>query len=335
MEKIKYLFKRLVNMNFKQLFETIDKVSKKTGKNKFVIFVDIIGCGIKYGAGYMDYNLFEMYNLNAKQRKTIVTRGINNNIVKKYNNPAYIKYFNNKLLFNQMFNDYLLRDWLEVTNKNFDEFERFIKKHKEIIVKPLDQACGKGVEKIKVDKNNVKEVYNNLLETKRTLVEEVAVQCKEISSLHPSSINTMRIVTLNQKIVAGYLRIGNNENVVDNFNHDGLAAPINIKTGTIDYVAIDKKGNLYKNHPITNEKILGFKIPKWNEIKEFVIKVSNKIPEMGYVGWDVSLKTKGPFLIEANEFPGHDIYQLPPHRTDGIGMLPIFKEAMKEDASIN
>lgn len=329
MGKIKYLFKRLLNMNFKQMFNVIDEVSKKTGKNKVKIFLDVVMCGIKYGAGYMDYNLFEMYNLNSKQRKTIVTRGINNSMVKKYNNPEYIKYFNNKLLFNQMFNEYLLRDWLEVTSENFDKFEMFVKKHEEIIVKPLDQACGKGIEKIKVDKSNIKEVYNNLLETKRTLVEEVAVQCKEISALHPSSINTMRIVTLNQKIVAGYLRIGNNGNVVDNFNHDGLAAPINIKTGTIDYVAIDKKGNLYASHPMTNEKILGFKIPKWEQIKEFVTNVSNKIPEMGYVGWDVSLKTEGPFLIEANEFPGHDIYQLPPHRTNGIGMLPTFKEAMK------
>ena len=327
MGKIKYLIKRLFNMNFKQMFEIIDKVSKKTGKNKYIIFLDIIICGIKYQAGYMDYNLFEMYNLNPKQRKTIITRGINNSLVKKYNNLEYIKYFNNKLLFNKKFNKYLSREWLELTTENFDEFEKFTKRHKEIIVKPLDQACGKGIEKIKVNKDNIKEVYSNLLETKRTLIEEVAVQCKEISNLHPSSINTMRIVTLNKQIVAAYLRIGNNGNVVDNFNHDGLAAPINIETGVIDYVAIDKKGNLYDKHPITNENILNFKLPKWEQVKEFVIKASHEIPEMGYVGWDVCLGKDTPFLIEANEFPGHDIYQLPPHRKDGIGMLPKFKEA--------
>lgn len=328
MGKFKYLIKRLLNMNFKQMFEIIDKVSKKTGKNKYIIFLDIVICGIKYQAGYMDYNLFEMYNLNPKQRKTIITRGINNSLVKKYNNLEYIKYFNNKLLFNKKFNKYLSREWLELTDENFDEFEEFTKRHKEIIVKPLDQACGKGIEKIKVNKDNIKEVYSNLLETKRTLIEEVAVQCKEISNLHPSSINTMRIVTLNKQIVAAYLRIGNNGNVVDNFNHDGLAAPINIETGVIDYVAIDKKGNLYDKHPITNQNILNFKIPKWEQVKEFVIKASHEIPEMGYVGWDVCLGKDAPFLIEANEFPGHDIYQLPPHRKDGIGMLPKFKEAI-------
>ena len=143
----------------------------------------------------------------------------------------------------------------------------------------------------------------------------------------------MRIVTLNKQIVAAYLRIGNNNNVVDNFNHEGLAAPINIETGIIDYLAIDKHDHVYEKHPVTNEQILWLQIPKWERIKRFVVQASKEIPEMGYIGWDVCLGDKGPYLIEANEFPGNDIYQLPPHRSNGIGMLPRFKEAMnkKED----
>ncbi|HIS17543.1 MAG TPA: hypothetical protein IAC02_02895, partial [Candidatus Coprovivens excrementavium] len=173
-------------------------------------------------------------------------------------------------------------------------------------------------------------IYQNLLETKRYLVEEVAIQCDEISKLHPSSINTIRIVTLNNEIVAAFLRIGNNNNVVDNFNHGGLVAPINIETGIIDYLAIDKKMNIYEKHPLTNEPILWFKIPKWPRIKRFVIQASKEVPEVGYVGWDVCLGPKDPFLIEGNEFPGHDLYQLPPHRTDGIGLLPRFEKAMNK-----
>mgnify|MGYP003490077018 CR=1 FL=1 len=82
----------------------------------------MIHCGMKYQAGYMDYKLFEMYDLNDKQRKTIVTRGINNSIVKKYNNPEYMKYFHEKPLFNKKFNKYLLRDWLQLdgTEENFE-----------------------------------------------------------------------------------------------------------------------------------------------------------------------------------------------------------------------
>lgn len=331
MGKVSYLIKRLKSMNYKSMFDTVDYVHNINKKNKISIFFDIVGCGLKYQAGYMDYKLFEMYNLNSSQRKTIITRGINNEIVKKYNNPEYTHYFRNKLEFNEKFNKYLSRDWMKIKEDNLDEFKKFTKKHSTIIVKPVSEACGKGIEKINVNDKNVEEIYNNLLETKRYLVEEVAVQCKEISKLHPSSINTLRIVTLNQQIVAAYIRIGNNNNVVDNFNHDGLAAPVNIETGIIDYIAIDKKSKEYELHPLTKEKILGFQIPKWEEVKEFVEKASKEIPEIGYVGWDVCVGLEKPFLIEANEFPGHDIYQLPPHRTDGIGMLPRFKKAMESN----
>ncbi|MBR4694127.1 MAG: hypothetical protein IKP07_04885 [Bacilli bacterium] len=335
MGKIKYLFQRITSMDYKRFFATIDEIHKKTGKSKIFLFFDIVHCGLKYQAGYLDYRLFEMYDLNEKQRKTIITRGINNSIVKRFNDPNYYHCFRNKLEFNKKFNKYLLRDWMEVKEDNYDEFVAFTEKHNEIMIKPVDGTCGKGIEKVKVTKKNVKEVYENLLETKRYLVEEVAKQCKEIAALHPTSINTIRIVTLNDHIVAAYLRIGNNNNVVDNFNSDGLAAPINIDTGIIDYLAIDKKMNLYEKHPITGEPILWFQVPKWPRIKRFVLNAMKEIPQIKYIGWDVCLGEKDPFLIEANEFPGHDIYQLPPHRTDGIGLLPVFEKAMNSKGEEN
>ena len=331
MSKISYLFKRIKGMKYQQMFDTINFVHHKTEKNKLSILIDIINCGIKYQAGYMDYKLFEMYNLNQEQRKTIITRGINNDIVRKYNNPDFLKYFSNKMTFNKKFNKYLAREWMEVNETNFDEFKAFTKKHKKIVVKPLSESCGKGVEIVKVTNKNVKEIYTNLVETKRFLVEEVATQCKELASLYPTSINTIRIVTLNQEIVAAFLRIGSDGNIVDNFNHGGLVAPINIETGIIDYLAIDKKGKQYEKHPVTNESILWFKIPKWPRIKRFTIQASKEIPEIGYIGWDVSLGEKGPYIIEGNEFPGHDLYQLPPHRSKGIGLLPRFIDAMQKE----
>lgn len=330
MDKIKYLFKRITNMNYKKMFTTINEIHKKTNKNRIFLFFDIIMCGFKYQAGYMDYKLYEMYDLNKEQRKTIITRGINNQIIKKYNDPNYIKYFSNKIEFNKKFNKYLLRDWMEITENNFEEFKSFIYKHPKIIVKPLSESCGKGVELINVNNKNAKKVYDDLINTKRFLVEEVATQCKELAALHPESINTIRIVTLKGKIVVAFLRIGNNHNIVDNFNHGGMVAPINVETGIIDYLAIDKQGNLFDKHPITNESILWFEIPKWLKIKKFIEKVAQEIKEVGYVGWDVSID-KEPYLIEGNEFPGHDLYQLPPHRSNGIGLLPTFKKVMESE----
>ena len=64
---------------------------KKTGKSKLYLLWDMQRCARKYGAGYMDYDLFEMYNLTPAQRDTYITRGRNNDIVSKYNNKDYLQ----------------------------------------------------------------------------------------------------------------------------------------------------------------------------------------------------------------------------------------------------
>jgi glutathione synthase/RimK-type ligase-like ATP-grasp enzyme len=326
MKKIKYLIQRILGMNYKGFFETINEVHKKNNKSKIYIFFDIIYCGLKYQAGYVDYNLFEMYKMNSKERKTIITRGINNEFIKKYNDPKYMKYFNSKFEFNKKFLKYLNRDWLYLNGNNLDEFEKFIKKHQKIIVKPDNSSCGKGVELIDTHKKNIKRLYNKLIKNNQVVVEEVATQCKKINDLHPDSINTVRVVTLLGKVVVAFLRIGNNHNNVDNFNHEGLVAPIDIETGKINYKALDKKKNLYNNHPLTNKKIVGLVIPKWEEVKTLCEQAALEVPQVGYVGWDVCIGKDKCFFIEGNEFPGHDLYQLPPHRNSNIGLLPLFRE---------
>lgn len=333
MRKIKYLFQRITRMDYKRFFQTINAIHKKTNKNRIFLFFDSIYCGFKYQAGYLDYQLFEMYNLNKEQRKTIITRGINNEFIRRFNDKSFTHIFSNKLEFNQRFSKYLKRDWLELTNNNYAEFQQFIQKHPNIIAKPVDGTCGKGIEKLQVKPKEARSTYEHLLANQEVLVEEVATQCEAINKLHPYSINTLRIVTLKQEVVAAYIRIGNHQNCVDNFNSDGLAAPINIETGIIDYPAIDKHDHIYERHPLTNEPILWLTIPKWEKIKEFCIKAAKEIPEVGYIGWDVCVRDDGPLLIEGNDFPGHDIYQLPPHRTNNQGMLPIFEKVINKGES--
>ena len=326
MKKIKYLLTRISKMDYKRFFQTINKIHKKTKKSRIYLFFDIIACGFKYQAGYLDYNLFEMYDLNKEQRKTIITRGINNEFVKKYNDPKFTKYFNNKVLFIKKFNKYIGRDWLLIDN-NFEEFDKLLKKHKKLIVKPINLQCGKGIE-IVSDGDNLN-TYNQIEKNGQLLVEEILTQCDTLSKLHPTSINTLRVVTINHKVVTAYLRIGNNNNIVDNFNNEGMAAPIEIDSGKIIYPAIDKFDHLYEKHPLTNEAIVGLQIPRWKEIVKLCEEATYVIPEVNYVGWDVCVGTDKLYLIEGNEFPGHDIYQLPPHRKDGIGLLPVFEKAMK------
>ncbi len=329
MKKITYLIKRISKMDYKQFFKSINFIHDKTDKNRIYLFFDIVRCGLKYQAGYMDYKLFEMYNLNDEERKTIVTRGINNEILKKYNdqNKAYI--FENKALFNEKYNNFLKREWIYLDN-NFEEFKKYISDKKYIIAKPLSLSCGKGIEKINLENYDSKKLYDDLIKNDKRLVEDVAIQNEKISKIYPLSVNTVRIVTLNKKIVAAFIRFGNKGNVVDNFNHGGIVTTINIENGIVEYPGLDKSGNVYEKHPYTNEPIIGLKIPLWNKVKKLCIDACDITPEIGYIGWDVCIGEKEPCLIEGNDFPGHDLYQLPVHRKDGIGLLPTFKKAMED-----
>lgn len=331
MNKIKYVLNRIKKMNYQKMFNTIKEISKETKKSKLFIFNDMVYCGFKYQAGYSDYKLYKMYDMNKKERKTIVTRGINNSIVKKYNNPDYINYFENKALFNKLFNKYLNREWLFLEEASLEKFKKYAAHKKEIIVKPLSLSCGRGVEKISLVGKDLKKVYNSLLKSGQTLVEDVASQNAILNKIYPYSVNTLRVVTLNKKIVCIFLRIGNKGNAVDNFNHGGMVAPVDITTGKINYPALDKNGNTYEYHPMTKEKIVGATIPMIEEVKKLCIDACQVVPEIGYVAWDVCLGPTKPCLIEGNDFPGHDLYQLPAHRENNIGLLPIFKKIMQED----
>ncbi len=328
MSKVKYLLSRIKEMNFDKMFETIREINKKTGKNKLIIFLDIVWCGLYYLAGYMDYYIFEMYDLNFKQRKTVMTRGINNKYIKKLNNPDYWHIFDLKDEFNQKYQNHLKRDWLFVEDEK--GFHNFIKDKEYIIAKPRNGTCGRGIEKIKVA--DYEDLFSYLKKKDLLVIEEVVKQHDLINKLHPYSVNTLRMITIfngeKAKLAAVYMRIGNGGHV-DNFNSGGMVVPVDIDTGEILYPAFDKAKNLYEKHPKTGHVIKGFKLPMYQEAVLMVEEVAKIVPEVGIVGWDVAITNEGPLLIEANNFPGHDIYQLPPHRTNGIGVLPNFEKILK------
>lgn len=138
MNKIKYLIKRICKLDYKNMFKIAKSLSKKTHKLLIVILIDMIVCGLKYQAGYYDYQEFEFYNLNKEQRKTYLTRGKNNEIVRKYNDKKSFYKFEDKIEFNKIFDKFLKRNWMKLSSNNYLEFEKFFKDNRSIIVKPID-----------------------------------------------------------------------------------------------------------------------------------------------------------------------------------------------------
>lgn len=312
------------------MFKVAKKVSKKAKKPFIVIFIDIIYCGFKYQAGYYDYQEFEFYLLNKEQRKTYLTRGINNSLVNKYNNKEYWYILQDKIEFNKRFNKYLKRDWLDLRESSLEDFIKFCSNKEYIIAKELDNCGGKGIDKIKVDKN-IKEIYDKLKDNKQYLVEEMIKQNSKVSKLYSGSVNTLRLFTFfdgkETYVINTIFKIGN-KGFVDNFSSGGMYTFVDNK-GKIIVPAIDQDDNKIEIHPTTKEKILGFEIPNYEKACDMVKEAAKLIPEVQYIGWDVSILENDVCLVEGNEFPG--VFQIKPsfdNKEDHIGLIPEYKKYM-------
>lgn len=332
--KSKLYFISKINLSFSRMFVNVNAVHDITGKNKFSIFCDMSYCVLKYGTGHKEYLIYEYYNLNAKQRSTYLTRIKNNQVARMLNNKEYYHFFKQKGDFNKTFDKFLNRGWLLIKDTKKTDFVKFMEDKDDVMVKPLSESSGVGVEKIKkADFKTVEEMYDHIVSLGNMLVEEVIKQHPKVNELNPRAINSLRIVTIlkdgKSEILYAYIKIGNSDRPVDNMNANGMCTPIDVDTGKVLYPAYDKSKNTFYKHPTTGIEIPGFQVPNWENIVEMTKEAAMVVPEVGYVGWDVAVTPTGCCLVEGNHMPGNGMLQMPPHVPDKIGMIPRYREFIK------
>lgn len=294
----------------------------------FDLIVSIIVDGATIDEYFQYYFRFKRF---SERRKFFIGRK-RKKLVKILNNEDYREYLDNKIKFNKKFNHFISRDWLYLQEHTERDFESFINKHKEIFVKPVKGRYGLGTRIIRRDEiDNIQEFYQSL-KNEDVLLEEVIKQHEIIKEFNPSSVNTIRVVTLltasnSPKIVTATFRCGNGDKCADNFHHGGIAALIDINTGIVKTTGIDRNKNRYIVHPVTNKQIIGFRVPNWEKIKEKVAQAAKVIPEIRYIGWDVAIKDNGEIaIIEGNFAADPDVSQMP----DQIGKWDLYKQDYKE-----
>ena len=332
MSRLQFFWHRLVRMDWKAMWKTTGLLKKRSGKSRLWLLADMLKCAVKYNAGYMDYKIAQMYKLNDEQRKTVITRGISNEIVRRMNPKEYWHFFDDKAQFNELFREFIPRKWI-LTNENTDTEELYTlcRNSTQLIWKPLEGSSGQGIKKYTPEdwKDGPEAFLAKMNADGKGILEEMVIQHPKMASLCPTSVNTCRIATLlgdkQQGIVYAFLRIGNGK-VMDNVDCGGMAARIDLDTGRLLTVGADKQGNTFIKHPITNTSIIGFTIPYWEEAKAMCLKAAEKVPEMRFIAWDVAITENGPTFIEGNSFPSHAVPQFAAHYPDGIGILPDFRK---------
>ena len=331
MSRLSYFFKRLVKMDWQAMWKTTGLLKQRSGKGRLWLMADMLRCAVKYNAGYVDYKIAEMYRLNDAQRRTVITRGISNNIVRRMNDKAYWHHFDDKTQFNALFSKWIPRKWVLINDETTPDELNDILTLPQLIGKPLEGSSGQGILKFThEDWKDGPAAFLQLLRDKGIgILEEMVVQHEDMASLCPTSVNTCRIATLlgdkQQGIVYAFLRIGNGK-VMDNVDCGGMAARVDLPSGKLLTVGADKAGKTFEKHPMTGTPIVGFTVPYWEEAKAMCLEAAQMVPQMRFVAWDVAITPDGPTFIEGNSFPSHAIPQFAAHYPDGIGILPEFEK---------
>ena len=139
------------------------------------------------------------------------------------------------------------------------------------------------------------------------IIQEIIHQHENIAKLHPDSINSIRILTLNWKnkihVLSSIIRMGVNGNNVDNGHSGGIFAGIDNDGRLKPYAFTYMTGKRYVNeHPTSHYRFSDCVIPNFDKCKAMVERIA---PRLGRVSkltsWDLSVNVFGePILIEVN-----------------------------------
>jgi len=204
-------------------------------------------------------------------------------------------------------------------------------RNNDMMLKPLGGMWGYGIYLLKFRDGNFmvdeKVIAENALKefiiskTNCALCDRVK-QSSITGHFNDSTLNTIRVLSLidpvsNMPFIAGAVqRIGTaNSFPVDNFHRGGIAANVDLNTGTYSNAAsifpVKDKLTWLDIHPETGVAIKGFVNSKWPEIEKVILGLAKKFSFHRIIAWDVALNEKDEVvIIEGNTGADPKIHQI-------------------------
>lgn len=258
-------------------------------------------------------------------------------------NEEYKFILDNKLVFEEVFGKYafvprnyaMIEDGrvyaLHGTAVSSGNFYEFLQQTGKTILKWLDRGGGSGTYFFDYRDGTL---FANGEPCSREQVDKIrcregrAILCQYVSqsqfaaSLYPHTANTIRIVCARKRgeesarIIAAVQRIGCEASIpVDNVSSGGMTSVIDLETGELSY-GIAKLGPKERRmkrfyvHPDSQTQIAGKVIPNWAQLKKDMVELTNQVPYLNFVAWDVLLTEDGFCVIEGNASSGCGIFQM-------------------------
>ena len=283
---------------------------------------------VLYGIDCPEYCRCRCDQMSLRQISQIVLFREQEKLWLRINAPDSMAILSDKYKAYLHFKDYYQRDVINVRGRESEnELKSFCDSHPHFIVKPLSNYSGRGIQIYNTEDGSFS--AENLIDSYPGgfVAEELIKQDAQLSRLHPKSVNTLRINTVNYgdsiEVKWPCLRIGLGDSIVDNAGAGGVFGAVDVSTGVISD-ASDEFHRTYTQHPDSGIPLIGFQVPRWQEACEMAKKLAGLIPGCHFVGWDLALTDKGWVMVEGNHRPLL-IYQI----ATGKGIRKEFSEMKK------
>ena len=183
------------------------------------------------------------------------------------------------------------------------------------------------------DKEKALEIFSEI--TGDIVIQKVLTQHPQLAALNPTSVNTIRIVSLlkdnSVQVCSILLRMGLNSSRVDNLCSGGITCGIT-ESGLLKKYAYRADGERFTVHPDTGIAFEGYPIPSYRKAMDLVVSIAPRLPQFRLVSWDVAIDEQGETVfIEGNLKYGQlDLHQLNNGPLFGEDTKAILSEVLKK-----
>lgn len=273
-----------------------------------------------YLGNYKDFqwNMFMSIISGNKTEKYIPEDAFVTYIEPRLNNVSHVKGFQEKNLYDLFFQRferpvtlirYIKGDFFDIEYnyiRNDTALKILVDAKKTALVKPsLDgHGQGRGIKLFNPGEENelIHYIENNELGQSNFIVQEWIDQHAILSEIFPSSVNTLKIITLRVRNKIKYLmsrfNIGRGDMIVDK---GGYFAGVN-DNGYVNSFAFDTKNfKKCEYHEDTGKKFSDIRVPSFNRAVEMCKKAHKYLLHFDMASWDIAIDRDGkPLLIEVN-----------------------------------
>lgn len=195
----------------------------------------------------------------------------------------------------------------------------YVGQNERMIVKPGGSYSGMGVvvlDHTDTTRDVIEQILTKDMENQDVVFQEVLKQSPFMDAFNPSSVNTVRIITLlvHGKVtpISAMIRVGKAGSIVDNWHAGGSVVGIDINSGRCNTWALGHEMKhitvLPSGLDLEAQELI---VPNFEKLKEDVTRAHYRNPYLEFRAWDIALDHENvPTFIECNHnvsLPAHEV----------------------------